>query len=145
MNDWDNSEAISEAETTLNAALGEEDDDHEAAIYLRGHAIYAIARIIYATLAEYNRTLGIHEPSWHATTRPTQTMLVAVVHGIVSKRLADPAEVHAFCVRFLQSADVKHPDMIPWVELSDEQARKPMLIFGLVITMLASPQTFGAS
>lgn len=145
MNDWEDSEAISEAERTIESALNEESGDQAAAIYLRGHAIYAIARIIYATLAEYNRTLGIQAPSWHATNTPTRTMLVAVVHGVVSERLRDPAEVHAFCVRFLRSAGVEHPDMIPWVDLSDEQARKPMLIFGLVVTMLASPQVFGAA
>lgn len=144
MTDWEDSEAISEAEVTIAAALKEESGDQEAAVYLRGHGIYAIARIIYATLAEYNRTLGIHSPSWSGTNIPTQTMLVAVVHGIISERLRDPAAVHAFCVRIMQGADVKHPDMIPWVELSDDQARKPMLIFGLVITMLASPQVFGA-
>jgi len=143
--EWEDQQQVSEAELLLNQGLAEEEPDEEAAAtYLRGQTTYAIARICWATLREYNLTLGIQTADWIHAGQTAQVMMVAVVNGVITETLRHPMDVHGFTVRFLRSAGLEDelPDMQPWAELSDDQKRKPMIIFSLVVALLADPEMF---
>ena len=117
-----------------------------AATYLRGQLTYAMARITWASIKEYNLTLGVQTADWLHAGKTSQTMMVAIVNGIVKQQLENPKAVHEFTVRYLQSAGydaIRHPDMVPWQALTEDQARKPMLIYSIPIALLADPKAFG--
>lgn len=144
---WDDHLETIEAEKLLETGLSEEElDEHNqvAATWLRGQMVYAMARIVWATLKEYNLTLGVQSADWLHAGKEAQTMLVAITNGIIKQQLQSPRQVHDFTVRYLRSAGhEEHPDMVPWPELSEDQARKPMLVFSVPIALLADPQGFG--
>ncbi len=142
---WEEHLDAKKAEELLEKGLAEEDPDEEAAAtYLRGQMTYAIARICWAALREYNLTLGVNSQPWIHTPKESQVMFVAMVHGIIDTSLKHPMDVHGFSVRYLRSAGYEEddPHMQPWAELSDDMKRKPMIVFGLVISLLADPDTF---
>ncbi len=143
--DWEEQLDVNKAEELLDKGLAEEEPNEEAAAtYLRGQMTYAIARIVWATLREYNLTLGVNSEPWLHVDKTAQVMMVSIVHGIVSEALRHPMDVHGFTVRYLRSAGVEDdvPDMEPWSKLSDDQKRKPMIVFGLVVALLADPEMF---
>lgn len=143
--DWEEQCDVNKAEELLEKGLEEEEPDEEAAAtYLRGQMTYAIARVCWATLREYNLTLGVNTQAWINVAKESQVMMVSIVHGIISEALRHPMDVHGFTVRFLRSAGVEDslPDMQPWSKLSDDQKRKPMIVFGLVVALLADPEMF---
>jgi len=143
--DWEEQCDVNKAEELLDKGLAEEEPDEEAAAtYLRGQMTYAIARICWATLREYNLTLGINSVPWIHVDKTAQVMMVSIVHGIIGEALRHPMDVHGFTVRYLRSAGLEEdmPDMEPWSKLSDDQKRKPMIVFGLVVALLADPDMF---
>ena len=143
---WEDVEQVAEAEHLLEQGLAQEDPDDEAAAatYLRGQTTYEIARICWATLNEYNVTLGLSQLPWMHVDKAVQVMMVSLVNGVIGEKLRHPMDVHGFTVRFLRSAGVDSglPDMQPWAELSDDQKRKPMIVFSLVVALLADPGMF---
>lgn len=143
---WDDHLETLEAGKILDAGLSEEELEETqqvTATYLRGQQTYAMARITWAALLEYNLTLGVQTADWLHSGKSSQTMMVAVVNGIIKRQLTNPRAVHDFCVRYARSAEIEHPDMVPWVDLTEDQARKPMLIFSIPIALLADPRGFG--
>ena len=143
---WDDHLEVQEAEGLLEAGLSEEELDatkQATASYLRGQQVYAMARITWAAVLEYNLTLGVQTADWLHAGKTSQTLMVAIVNGIIKQQLTNPRDVHNFSVRYMRSSDVVHPDMIPWVDLTEDQARKPMLIFSVPIALLADPRGFG--
>lgn len=144
--EWEEQQEVTKSEELLEKGLAEEEVDEEAAAtYLRGQLTYAIARICWAALREYNLTLGVNSQPWIHIPKETQVMMVSIVHGIIAQNLRHPMDVHGFTVRYLRSAGLEegdHPDMQHWDKLNDDQKRKPMVLFGLVIALLADPDTF---
>ena len=143
---WDDHLETVEAEKILDAGLSEEmgDEGQEvAATYLRGQLTYAMARICWTAIKEYNLTLGVQTADWLHAGKTSQTMMVAIVNGIVKQQLENPKAVHEFTVRYCRSAEIEHPDMVPWQDLTEDQARKPMLIYSIPIALLADPKAFG--
>lgn len=143
---WDDHLDTVEAGNILEKGLSEEEQEvvgEMAATYLRGQLTYAMARITWAAVKEYNLTLGVQTPDWMHAGKQSQTLMVALVNGIVKQQLPDPRRVHEFSVRYMRSAGMEHPDMIPWQELTEDQARKPMMIFSIPIALLADPKAFG--
>lgn len=144
--EWEEQQDVNKATELLDKGLAEEEVDEEgAATYLRGQMTYAIARICWSALREYNLTLGVNSQPWLHVPKETQVMMVSIVHGIVDQNLRHPMDVHSFTVRYLRSAGLDegdHPDMQHWDKLTDDQKRKSMVTFGLVISLLADPETF---
>ena len=142
---WEEKKVVEDSEELLDQGLEQEEPDEEAAAtYLRGQMTYAIARVCWAALREYNLTLGVNSVPWIHVDKTAQVMMVSIVHGIISESLRHPMDVHGFTVRYLRSAGLEDdlPDMQPWGELTDDQKRKPMIIFGLVVSLLADPEMF---
>jgi len=145
---WDDHLEVLDAEKILEAGLSEEEleaTQQATASYLRGQQTYAMARITWAALLDYNLTLGVQTADWLHAGKTSQTMMVAIVNGIIKQQLTNPRAVHEFSLRYLRSAgiDTDEPHMAPWQDLTEDMARKPMLIFSIPIALLADPKAFG--
>lgn len=122
--------------------------------YLRGHAIYAMAMIAHEANVAYRATLGQEPVPWALLTREEQMGVVMGVDAIIEQRVKRPRDSHDHWLRtkaamgwtYGPEKDVEkkeHPDIVEWDQLPEDEQRKDMLFFGIVVALLADPAQFG--
>ncbi|MEE8241526.1 MAG: RyR domain-containing protein [Nitrospirales bacterium] len=149
--DYEQHEREVEAGAVVDRAeLAKED----GSAYLKGHAIYAMAMIAHATNAAYRHTLGQETVPWYRLTREEQMSVVMGVSAIVEQRVRRPRDSHDHWLRTKHAMGWKygheknvalktHPDIVEWDFLHEDEQRKDMLFFGIVVALLADPKLFG--